>query len=156
MAFRQVIMEQRSERDHNNKNSDSDIRSKSIAAMPMAGIIIAAHLYQDPLFIMASRYPQVMAQQNNTTPSGVNSSTSTGEGNNTATVGGGDVKTSACAAIQTGGTFNEGVTVGGSSAFDDDDPDSEGNGSVTTTTTGTTNPPLVLQQQEEEVNQHQT
>ena len=65
--------------------------------MPMAGIIIAATLVSVPLFIMASRYPQAMAQQNNTTPSGVNSSTSTGEGNNTATVGGGDVQTSACA-----------------------------------------------------------
>ena len=57
--------------------------------------------------------------------------------------------------IQTGGTFDEGVTVGGSSAFDDYDPDSEGNGSVTTTTTGTTNASSI-QQQEEEVNQHQT
>ena len=132
-------MNQRSERDHNNRNCDSDRRSKSIAAMPMAGIIIAAALVSVPLFIMASRYPQAMAQQNNTTPSGVNGPTSTGEGNNTATVGGGDVQTSACAAIQTGGTFDQGVTVGGSSAFDDYDPDSEGNGSVTTTTTGTAN-----------------
>lgn len=132
-------MNQWSERDHNNRNCDSDRRSKSIAAMPMAGIIIAAALVSVPLFIMASRYPQAMAQQNNTTPSGVNGSTSTGEGNNTATVGGGDVQTSACAAIQTGGTFDQGVTVGGSSAFDDYDPDSEGNGSVTTATTGTTN-----------------
>ena len=103
----------------------------------MAGIIIAAALVSVPLFFMASRYPQAMAQQNNTTPSDVNGSTSTGEGNNTATVGGGDVQTSACAAIQTGGTFDEGVTVGGTSAFDDYDADSEGNGSVTTT--GTTN-----------------
>jgi hypothetical protein len=130
-------MNQRSERDHNNKNCDSDRRSKSIAAIPMAGIIIAAALVSVPLFFVASRYPQAMAQQNNTTPSGVNGSTSTGEGNNTATVGGGDVQTSACAAIQTGGTFDEGVTVGGTSAFDDYDADSEGNGSVTTT--GTTN-----------------
>ena len=103
----------------------------------MAGIIIAAALVSVPLFFVASRYPQAMAQQNNTTPSDVNGSTSTGEGNNTATVGGGDVQTSACAAIQTGGTFDEGVTVGGTSAFDDYDADSEGNGSVTTT--GTTN-----------------
>ena len=133
-------MNQRSERDHNTKNCGSDRRSKSIAAMPMAGIIIAAALVSVPLlFFMTSRYPQAMAQQNNTMPSGVNGSTSTGEGNNTATVWVGDVQTSACAAIQTGGTFNEGVTVGGTSAFDVYDADSEGNGSVTTTTTDTTN-----------------
>jgi hypothetical protein len=128
-------MNQRSERDHNNKKGDSNRRSKSIAAIPMAGIIIAAALVSVPLFFMASSYPQAMAQQNNTTPSGVNGSTSTGDGNNTATIGGGDVQTSACAAIQTGGTFDEGVTVGGTSAFDDYDADSEGNGSVTTTAT---------------------
>lgn len=47
--------------------------------------------------------------------------------------GSGDVQ-SACAPTQTGGTFDDGVSVGGTSAFDDYDADIEGGDSIVTTT----------------------
>jgi hypothetical protein len=93
-----------------------------------------------PFFFIgsSSNYPQAIAQQNNTmTPSDVNGSTSAGGGNNATTIGGSNVQPSACAETQTGGTFDEGVTVGGTSAADDYDADSEGEDSAATT--GTTN-----------------
>jgi hypothetical protein len=130
-------MNPQSDRDHNNKDGDSNRRTKETAAIPMAGIIVAAALVSVPLFFMGSSNPQAMAQQNNTTPSGVNGSISTNGGNNAATIGGGDVQTSACAATQAGATFDEGVTVGGTSAFEDYGADSEGDGNAATT--GTTN-----------------
>jgi hypothetical protein len=47
---------------------------------------------------------------------------------------------SACTPTQTGGTFDDGVSVGGTSAFDDYDADMEGDGSsATTSTTSATN-----------------
>ena len=135
-------MNPQSKRDYNNKNDDSNSRrTKAIAtAIPIAGIIVGAALVSGPFFFIgsSSSYPRAMAQQNNTmTPSDVNGSTSAGEGNNATTIGGSNVQSSACAQTQTGGTFDEGVTVGGTSAADDYDADSEGEDSAATT--GTTN-----------------
>src|SRR5215212_10343753 len=135
-------MNSQSKRDYNNKTDDNNNRrTKAIAtAIPMAGIIVAAALMSGPFFFIgsSSNYPQAIAQQNNTmTPSDVNGSTSAGGGNNATTIGGSNVQPSACAETQTGGTFDEGVTVGGTSAADDYDADSEGEASAATT--GTTN-----------------
>jgi hypothetical protein len=91
-----------------------------------------------PFFFIGSSYPQAMAQQNNTmTPSELNGSTSADGDNNSTTIGGSNsnVQSSACAEIQTGGTFDEGVTVGGTSAADDYDADSEGEDNADTTGT---------------------
>jgi hypothetical protein len=104
----------------------------------MAGIIVAAALVSGPFFFIGSSYPQAMAQQNNTmTPSELNGSTSADGDNNSTTIGGrnSNVQSSACAEIQTGGTFDEGVTVGGTSAADDYDADSEGEDNADTTGT---------------------
>ena len=134
-------MNPQSKRDYNNKNDDNNSRrTKAVAtAIPMVGIIVAAALVSGPFFFIgSSSYPQAMAQQNNTTtPSDVNGSTSAGVGDNATTIGGSNVQSSACAQTQTGGTFDEGVTVGGTSAADDYDADSEGEDSAATT--GTTN-----------------
>jgi hypothetical protein len=130
------------ERDYDNNNDDSNSgRAKAIAtAIPMAGIIVAAALVSGPFFFIASSYPQAMAQQNNTmTPSELNGSTSAGGDNNSTTIGGSNVQSSACAEIQTGGTFDGGITVGGTSAADDYDADFEGeDNAVTTGTTDAT------------------
>jgi hypothetical protein len=137
-------MNPQSERDYDNNNDDSiSKRAKAIAtAIPMAGIIVAAALVSGPFFFIGSSYPQAMAQQNNTmTPSELNGSTSADGDNNSTTIGGNNsnVQSSACAEIQTGGTFDEGVTVGGTSAADDYDADSEGeDNAVTTGTTDAT------------------
>jgi hypothetical protein len=136
-------MNPRSERDYDNNNDDSNSRrAKAIAtAIPMAWIIVAAALVSGPFFFIASSYPQAMAQQNNTmTSSELNGSTSAGGDNNSTTIGGSNVQSSACAEIQTGGTFDEGITVGGTSAADDYDADSEGedNAVMTGTTDVTT------------------
>jgi hypothetical protein len=137
-------MNPQSERDYDNNNDESiSRRAKAIAtAIPMAGIIVAAALVSGPFFFIGSSYPQAMAQQNNTmTPSELNGSTSADGDNNSTTIGGSNsnVQSSACAEIQTGGTFDEGVTVGGTSAADDYDADSEGeNNAVTTGTTDAT------------------
>ena len=136
-------MNPQSKRNYNNKTDDNNNRrTKATAtAIPMAGIIVAAALMSGSFFFIGSSssdYPQAMAQQNNTmTPSDVNGSTSAGGGNNATTIGGSNVQPSACAETQTGGTFDEGVTVGGTSAADDYDADSEGEDSAATT--GTTN-----------------
>ena len=134
-------MNPQSKRDYNNKNDDNNSRrTKAVAtSIPMVGIIVAAALLSGPFFFIgSSSYPQAMAQQNNkTTPSDVNGSTSAGVGDNATTIGGSNVQSSACAQTQTGGTFDEGVTVGGTSAADDYDADSEGEDSAATT--GTTN-----------------
>lgn len=133
-------MNPQSERDYDNDNDDSNsTRAKAIAAaIPMAGIIVAAALVSGSFFFfIASSYPQAMAQQNNKTmPSELNGSTSAGGDNNATTIGGSNVQSSACAEIQTGGTFDEGITVGGTSAADDYDADSEGEDN--TVKTGTT------------------
>jgi hypothetical protein len=135
-------MNPQSERDYDNNNDDSiSKRAKAIAtAIPMAGIIVAAALVSGPFFFIGSSYPQAMAQQNNTTTrSELNGSTSAGGDNNSTTIGGSNVQSLACAEIQTGGTFDEGVTVGGTSAADDYDADSEGeDNAVTTGTTDAT------------------
>jgi len=134
-------MNPQGKRDYNNKNDDSNSRrTKAIAtAIPMAGIIVAASLVSGPFFFIASSSsPQAMAQQNNTTaPSDVNSSNSADGGDSATTIGSSNVQSSACAETQTGGTFDEGVTVGGTSAADDYDADSDGEDSAATT--GTTN-----------------
>ena len=138
LPFRPSLMNPQSERDHNNKNDENSRRIKAIAAIPMAGIIVAAVLVSAPLFFMgSSSYPQAMAQLNNTTPSGVTGSTSSDGGDNVTTIGGGDVQFSTCDTTQRGGVFDEGVTVGGTSAFDDYDADSEGESGAATA--GTTN-----------------
>jgi len=136
-------MNPQSERDYDNNNDDDSIsrRAKAMAtAIPMAGIIVAAALVSGPFFFIGSSYPQAMAQQNNTTmPSELNGSTSAGGDNDSTTIGGSNVQSTACAEIQTGGTFDEGVTVGGTSAADDYDADSEGeDNAVTTGTTDAT------------------
>ncbi|HYX71342.1 MAG TPA: hypothetical protein VE732_01110 [Nitrososphaera sp.] len=133
-------MNPQSKGDYNNKNDDSNRRrTKAIAtAIPMAGIIVAAAFVSGPFFFIGSSYPQAMAQQNNTmTPSELNGSTSADGDNNSTTIGGSNsnVQSSACAEIQTGGTFDEGVTVGGTSAADDYDADSEGEDNADTTGT---------------------
>jgi hypothetical protein len=133
-------MNPQSERDYDNNNDESiSRRAKAIAtAIPMAGIIVAAALVSGPFFFIGSSYPQAMAQQNNTmTPSELNGSTSADGDNNSTTIGGrnSNVQSSACAEIQTGGTFDEGVTVGGTSAADDYDADSEGEDNADTTGT---------------------
>jgi hypothetical protein len=133
-------MNPRSGRDYDNNNDESiSRRAKAIAtAIPMAGIIVAAALVSGPFFFIGSSYPQAMAQQNNTmTPSELNGSTSADGDNNSTTIGGrnSNVQSSACAEIQTGGTFDEGVTVGGTSAADDYDADSEGEDNADTTGT---------------------
>lgn len=139
-------MNPQSKRDYNNINDDNNSRrTKAVAtAIPMVGIIVAAALVSGPFFFIGSSYPQAMAQQNNTTtPSDVNGSTSAGGGDNATTIGGSNVQSSACAETQTGGTFDEGVTVGGTSAADDYDADSEGEDSAATTgTTNTTSTPI--------------
>jgi hypothetical protein len=137
LPFRPSLMNPQSERDHNNKNDENSRRTKAIAAIPMAGIIVAAALVSAPLFFMGSSYLQAMAQLNNTTPSGVTGSTSSDGGDNVTTIGGGDVQFSTCDTTQRGGVFDEGVTVGGTSAFDDYDADSEGESGAATA--GTTN-----------------
>ena len=135
------LMNPQSKRDYDDNNDDSNSRrTKAIAiAMPMAAIIVAAALVSGPFFFLGnSGYPQAMAQQNNTTtPSDVNGSTSARDDGNPTTIGGSNVQSSACAEIQTGGTFDEGVTVGGTSAADDYDADSEGEDIAATA--GTTN-----------------
>jgi hypothetical protein len=133
-------MNPQSERDYDNNNDESiSRRAKAIAtAIPMAGIIVAAAVVSGPFFFIGSSYPQAMAQQNNTmTPSELNGSTSADGDNNSTTIGGrnSNVQSSACAEIQTGGTFDEGVTVGGTSAADDYDADSEGEDNADTTGT---------------------
>jgi hypothetical protein len=133
-------MNPQSERDYDNNNDESiSRRAKAIAtAIPMAGIIVAAALVSGPFFFIGSSYPQAMAQQNNTmTPSELNGSTSADGDNNSTTIGGNNsnVQSSACAEIQTGGTFDEGITVGGTSAADDYDADSEGEDNADTTGT---------------------
>ena len=131
-------MNPQSERDYDNNNDDNNSRrAKAIAtAIPMAGIIVTAALVSGPFFFIASSYPQAMAQQNNTMmPSELNGSTSAGGDNNATTIGGSNVQSSACAEIQTGGTFDEGITVGGTSAADDYDADSEGEDNALTTGT---------------------
>jgi hypothetical protein len=133
-------MNPQSERDYDNNNDESiSRRAKAIAtAIPMAGIIVAAALVSGPFFFIGSSYPQAMAQQNNTmTPSELNGSTSADGDNNSTTIGGSNsnVQSSDCAEIQTGGTFDEGVTVGGTSAADDYDADSEGEDNADTTGT---------------------
>jgi hypothetical protein len=137
-------MNPQSKRDYNNKNDDNNIRrTKAIAtAIPIAGIIVGAALVSGPFFFIgsSSSYPQAMAQQNNTTTlSDVNGSNSAGGGDSATTIGSSSnvQSSSACAETQTGGTFDEGVTVGGTSAADDYDADSEGEDSADTT--GTTN-----------------
>jgi hypothetical protein len=102
----------------------------------MAGIIVTAALLSGLLSISGGSYPQAMAQQNNkTTPSDVNGSTSAGGGDSATTIGGSNVQSSACAETHTGGTFDKGVTVGGTGAADDYDADSEGEDSAATTST---------------------
>jgi hypothetical protein len=133
-------MNPQSKRNYNNKTDDNNNRrTKATAtAIPMAGIIVAAALVSGPFFFIGSSYPQAMAQQNNTmTPSELNGSTSADGDNNSTTIGGrnSNVQSSACAEIQTGGTFDEGVTVGGTSAADDYDADSEGEDNADTTGT---------------------
>ena len=133
-------MNPQSKRDYDNNNDESiSRRAKAIAtAIPMAGIIVAAAFVSGPFFFIGSSYPQAMAQQNNTmTPSELNGSTSADGDNNSTTIGGSNsnVQSSACAEIQTGGTFDEGVTVGGTSAADDYDADSEGEDNADTTGT---------------------
>src|SRR5215210_1964627 len=136
-------MDPQSKRDYDDNNDDSNSRrTKAIATViPMAEIIVAAALVSGPFFFLGnSGYPQAMAQQNNTTaPSDVNGSTSASGDGNPTTIGGSNIQSSACAEIQTGGTFDEGVTVGGTSAADDYDADSEGeDNAVTTGTTDAT------------------
>jgi hypothetical protein len=133
-------MNPQSKSDYNNKNDDSNSRrTKAIAtAIPIAGIIVGAALVSGPFFFIgsSSSYPQAMAQQNNkTTPSDVNGSTSAGGGDSATTIGGSNVQSSACAETHTGGTFDKGVTVGGTGAADDYDADSEGEDSAATTST---------------------
>jgi hypothetical protein len=135
-------MNPQSERDHNNKNDENSRRTNAIAAIPMAGIIVAAVLVSAPLFFMGSSYQQTMAQINITTGSGVTGSTSSDGGDNLTTIGGGDVQFSTCATIQTGGAFDEGVTVGRTSAFDDYDAYSEGESGAATA--GTTNATSIM------------
>jgi hypothetical protein len=132
-------MNPQSKSDYNNKNDDSNSRrTKAIAtAILIAGIIVGAALVSGPFFFIgSSSYPQAMAQQNNkTTPSDVNGSTSAGGGDSATTIGGSNVQSSACAETHTGGTFDKGVTVGGTGAADDYDADSEGEDSAATTST---------------------
>ncbi|MDQ3853280.1 MAG: hypothetical protein M3299_10650 [Thermoproteota archaeon] len=60
--------------------------------------------------------------------------------NTTRQAGGAGVQSSACTPTQTGGTFDDGVSVGGTSAFDDYDADMEGDdSSATASTTNSTN-----------------
>ncbi len=135
-------MDVESERHHNNRNEDNNnIRTKAIsAAIPIAVVVVATALVLGSLFFVSSSYPQAMAQQNNTMPLGGTDSTSI-VGENATTILG-DVQSSVCAETQTGGTFDEGITAGGSSALDDEDAGSEGDNSAatigTTNATGTT------------------
>ncbi len=135
-------MDVESERHHNNRNEDNNnIRTKAIsAAIPIAVVVVATALVLGSLFFVSSSYPQAMAQQNNTMPLGGTDSTSIVGENATTIVG--DVQSSVCAETQTGGTFDEGITGGGTSALDDEDAGSEGDNSAatigTTNATGTT------------------
>jgi hypothetical protein len=118
------------ERHYGNSDDDNNnIRTKAIAAaIPMAAVVVATILVLGSLFFMTSSYPQAMAQLNNTTPLGGTNSTSIG-GDNATTIGG-DVQSSVCAETQTGGSFDEGITVSGTGALDDDDAGSEGDDSA--------------------------
>jgi hypothetical protein len=130
-------MDLESERHHNNRNEDNNnIRSNAISAsIPIAVVVVATALVLGSSSFVSSSYPQAMAQQNNTTPLAGTDSTSIGGKNATTIVV--DVQSSVCAETQTGGTFDEGITVGGTSALDDDDVGSEGDNSAATI--GTTN-----------------
>lgn len=60
--------------------------------------------------------------------------------NTTRQAGSVGAQSSACTPTSAGGIFDEGVSVGGTSAFDDYDADTEGDGnSATTSTTSATN-----------------
>jgi hypothetical protein len=130
-------MDLENERNHINRNDDNNnIRTKAIAAaISIAEVVVATALVSGSLFFVSSSYPQAIAQQNNTTPLGGTDSTSIG-GENATTIGG-DVQSSVCAETQTGGTFDEGATMGGTSALDDGDAGSEGDNNAATI--GTTN-----------------
>ena len=73
------------------KDNNDSRRTKVIAAISMAGIIVTAALLSGLLSFSGGSYPQAMAQQNMT-------------GNTGATTGGGaSVQSSACTPTQTGG-----------------------------------------------------
>jgi hypothetical protein len=96
---------------------DDDNKAKVIAAIPMAGIIVAAGLLSGLSFI--NRYQPVLAQQDIT---GGNATT-------TATTGGRDAQSSsACATTQTGGG---GATTGNNASTTTAGGAAEGNQSTT-------------------------
>ena len=130
-------MDLENERHHiNRKDNDNNIGTKAIAAaISIAVVVVATALVSGSLFFVSSSHPQAIAQQNNTKPLGGTDSTSIG-GKNATTIGG-DVQSSVCAETQTGGTFDEGITMGGTSPLDDGDAGSEGDNNAATI--GTTN-----------------